>query len=255
MVLFFVTSGERKPLVGFLGTWASRLGSKAGLLFYEDLWGVDSLPGADTYVFTDLERLSAEELRLAAGVADELAAAPWTPRILNHPGRAVGRYDLLRTLFERHVNPFQAYRVLDTPAPRQFPVFLRFENDHSGPASPLLRTQRELDRAVARTYLRGDDLASLLMVEFQDTSDEQGIFRRYTVYVIGDELIVGNLAFGSDWVVKYSGEFTAEQFAEKRAVLSSRAHDPPLREVAELAGIAWDASTTRSPMGGSASGS
>ena len=237
MVLFFVTSGERKPLDGFLGTWASRLGSRAGLFFYEELWGVDSLPSASTYVFTDLERLTAEELRLAAGIADQLATAPVAPRILNHPGQALGRYDLLRTLYERDINPFQAYRVLDTPAPQRFPVFLRFENDHSGPASPLLRTQRELDGAVARTYLRGGDLASLLMVEFQDTSDEQGIFRRYTVYLIGDELIVGNLAFGSDWVVKYSGEFTAEQFAEKLAVLASRAHDAPLREVAELAGI------------------
>ena len=55
--------------------------------------------------------------------------------------------------------------------------------------------------------MRGDDLTSLLVVEFQNTSDEQGISRKYNTYVFGSELINGNVAFGSDWVVKYSGRF------------------------------------------------
>jgi hypothetical protein len=239
VLLFLVTSHDAKPFGPFLRTWGARIQSKIRFLRYEELFNSDSMPGAETYVFTDLEQLTAESLRMAAQVADQLVTAETAPTILNHPAKVMLRYELARTLHERGINPFQAYRVLLTRTPDRFPVFLRFEHEHDGPASPLLWSQRELDQKLLRAYVRGYDLSSLLMVEFQDTSDERGIFRRYTVYVIGDELIVGNLAFAPDWVVKYSGEFTEEQLAEQRAALSSQAHDAVLSEIAQLAGVGW----------------
>ena len=155
------------------------------------------------------------------------------------PGACSSATTCSARLFEQGINPYQAHRVLQTRTPSRFPVFLRFENDHEGPASPLLHSQGELDRELLRAHIRGDDLASLLMVEFQDTSDERGVFRKFNAFVIGDQLIIGNIAFGTDWVVKYSGRFTDEQLIEKWAYLSSHAHDGQLREIAELAGAGW----------------
>jgi hypothetical protein len=202
LVLSFVHYAWRARLNSFLSTWAARLGSSVRLAYYEEVPEWTTIPAAATYVFTDLERLSPSELEQTAAIADSLVHACGNP---NHPRHALCRYDLLRMLYDRGVNPFQAYRVLETRLPERFPVFLKFEDRHDGPASPLLRTPRELDRAVANRFCSRDDLSSLLMIEFHDVSDDSGIFHRQVTYVIGDELIHGNLAFNTNWVVKYGG--------------------------------------------------
>jgi hypothetical protein len=142
-------------------------------------------------------------------------------------------------LHERGVNPFRAYRVLDARVPERFPVFLKLEDRHDGPSSPLLWTQRELDRAVANRFRRCDDLSSLLMIEFHDVSDDAGVYHRQVTYVIGDEVLHGNLAFDTDWVVKYGGPATGEQLEAQRAAWDSSAHVPLLRDIADRAGIGY----------------
>ncbi len=239
MVLFFVQYKWRKTLTSFLSTWAARLGSSVQVAHYEDVPEWSTIPPAATYVFTDLERLSPSRLEQAAALADSLAAAPGNPIVLNHPRRALRRYELLRMLHDRGVNPFRAYRVLETRVPERFPVFLRFENRHDGPASPLLWTPRELDRAVANRFSSNDDLSSLLMIEYHDVSDDSGTFHRHVTYVIGDELIHGNLAFDTNWVVKYGGPATGEQLEAQRAAWGSTAHIPLLRDIADRAGIGY----------------
>jgi hypothetical protein len=129
--------------------------------------------------------------------------------------------------------------VLDARVPERFPVFLKLEDRHDGPSSPLLWTQRELDRAVANRFRRCDDLSSLLMIEFHDVSDDSGIFHRQVTYVIGDELIHGNLAFNTNWVVKYGGAATGEQLDAQRAARESTAYGPLLRDIADRAGIGY----------------
>ena len=209
------------------------------LAFYEDEPSRAELPVAATYVFTDVDRLSASGAERAAGLADSLAGLPGGPTVLNHPRRVLRRYELLRALHERGVNPFRAHRVLETRVPARFPVFLKFEDRHDGPDSPLLRTQRELDRAVAQLFRASEDLSSLLMIEFDDVSDEDGMFHRQVTYVIGEELIHGNLAFGTNWVVKYGGAATGAQLEAQRAASESTTHDPLLRELASHAGVGY----------------
>src|ERR1700754_3796179 len=57
------------------------------------------IEGPGTYISTDLERLPAERLGELAKDWDRLAAAGGN-RLLNHPVRAMRRYELLRTLYE-----------------------------------------------------------------------------------------------------------------------------------------------------------
>lgn len=223
----------------FLDTWATRLRERIRVAIYEDLPVVDTVPAADTYVFGNLEDLSPAQLRRVSEIADLLTRADEPPRILNDPRRVLRRYELLKTLHERGVNSFRAHRVPLAGTPLRFPVFLRLENSHSGAVSALLQTQEDVDRAIADASRDGLDVDSLLVVEFEDTSDEHGVFRKYVMYVIGDAVFPGNMAFDSSWVVKFGGPVTGERLAEQRAAASSDAHEPVFRELAELAGVAY----------------
>jgi hypothetical protein len=234
--VFFVPAQKRKIPEGFLRTWGARLGERVEFVAYEALPVLREVPRAATYVFTALERLSPEGRRATAELAERLAAGA---RVLNAPGSALARYELLRLLHERRVNPFRAYRVLETTRPERFPVFLRLENEHNGPLSPLLETQRDVERALARAVARRLDLRSVLMVEYVHTADEDGVFRKYMAYVIGDVFLPGNMAFNAHWVVKYGGPPQGEQREEMRTAQTSRAQEPRLREIARLAGIGY----------------
>jgi hypothetical protein len=237
MLVFFVSGRHPGMLNHFFDTWGVALRPRVRLVYYEDLERLDHLPGGSTYVFTDLERLTPAGLRVAAELADLLTGDAATPRILNHPCRALGRYDLLRALHERQLIPYQVHRALPIPAAPRFPVFLRNEHAHDV-ITPLLWTRRDLERAVLRALVNGHDPATLLVVEFQDTRDQAGIFRLFGAYLIGDEFSPGILSFDSHWLVKTGRRPPAgELLAEQRAAATSREHEPALREIAELARI------------------
>ena len=85
MVVFFVTSGKRQTIADFFETWGSHLAQRVELVHDGELSKLGELPGAATYVFTDLERLTPEGLRAVSDFADALAALPQAPRIVNHP--------------------------------------------------------------------------------------------------------------------------------------------------------------------------
>src|SRR5207302_3101457 len=61
----------------------------------------------------------------------------------------------------------------------------------------------------------------------------------HVTYVIGDELINGNLAYDTDWVVKYGGAVSGARLDEQRAARESTTHFPLLRELADLAGVGY----------------
>jgi hypothetical protein len=240
VLAFFVTHPDRNVINPFLDTWGTRIRDRVRLVFYEDLPLVDTLPAADTYVFANVEDLAPVPLRRACEIADLLAHADAAPRVLNHPRGVLRRYDLLEALHERGVNSFRGHRVQLGRAPVRFPVFLRLEHAHTGAITPLLWTQQDVDRAIADAARKGYDIDSLLMVEFEDTSDEHGVFRKYVMYVIGEAVFPGNMAFDTNWVVKFGRLVTDERrVAEQRAAASSDAHEHVFRELAELAGVAY----------------
>lgn len=222
----------------FFETWGSRLGGSVRFIWYEDLAQLDELPGATCYVFADLERLRPEGLRRTAELADVLAGTETMPRIVNHPGHVLLRYEFLRTLHERGVNPFQVHRVPPIPADVRFPVFLRDEHDHHV-LTPLLRTRRDVERHLVGVYLYGHDLASLILVEFEDVSDEEGMYHRHIAYVVGDTVIPGHLAFGSDWIVKGGPFLEGERLEQQLASVVAGERDKVLLELARLAGVGY----------------
>jgi hypothetical protein len=237
VIVFLVGRAARDTLTSFFRTWGARLQPKVQLVYYDELAHAGAVPAAHTYVFTDLERRLPQRPQLAR-LADRLLASGGSPAVLNHPRHVLGRFELLTALHERGVNPFRILPA-DTREPLRFPVFVRDPDEHHGPLTPLVTSRAELDRELDRLRGEGVDLASLAVVEFEDTRRPDGLFRKYVTTLIGDEVVHGNLCFSEHWVVKYGGAVTPEQLAEQEAEWFSTEHVGALREIADLAGVRY----------------
>ena len=222
----------------FLDGWAPSLRPLIRVMTYESFKRGHSLPRG-TYIFSDLERLSAVTRAVAEQAHRRLSDADDRPVILNDPRGSLVRFELLRALKEDGTNDFRPYRLTETRIPQRFPVFIREEDKHSGTLTPLLHDQRQLDRAIARLYLRHGGLDNLLMIEFCDTSDHVGIFRKYGVFLVGSRLIPKHLFFSRQWMVKGSDLVEAEHLREEADFLETNPHEDALRGVFRSAGIAY----------------
>jgi hypothetical protein len=105
--------------------------------------------------------------------------------------------------------------------------------------TPILSTREELERELERLRREGMDVDSLVAIEYEETRREDGLFRKYVTYVLGDEILHGNLVFSRDWVAKHGGADTPALLAEQAAEWFSTAHVGALRELADLAGVRY----------------
>ena len=191
------------------------------------------------HVFTDLERLSDNELVIAAGLYRALRDAGIP--CLNDPARVMNRYQLLCNLFAEGINPFTAYRADGRPKPAQFPVFVRNESDHSGPLSELLKHQEELDHYLKRLVEGGRPLRGLIVIEFAAEPLPGGIWRKTGTFRIGKNCAVGHQFPSDKWVVRgYDQHVTNEalQLEEKAAVISNEV-PAAVRHAFDIAGVEW----------------
>ncbi len=171
------------------------------LLPYETMFRKRS-HAAGSYVFTDLDRLSVEETERAAVVWNALADAKDGFRLFNHPIRSMRRYELLRHLYEKNVNSFNAYRLTDPLGAYRFPVFIRAEDDHRGNLTPLLYSVDELNDAIENLVLEGKSRDNKIVIEYLDTRDETGLHHRYSAFVVDSQIFFTSVVRSDQWVVK-----------------------------------------------------
>jgi hypothetical protein len=206
--------------------------------------GSERLPGErrfapGTYVFA-LDDLLPTERTAVGEVCDQLLRARPKIRLLNHPARTLGRFALLRVLHDAGRSHVRADRAGESVESLQFPVFVREELGHAGNLTPLLRTPRDVRRALARLALRGFGREELLVVEFCDTADPRGVFRKYSAYMVGDRVIPRCLEFGEHWMVKHNPlAYDADRIAEERDYVRDNPHEDALRETFALAGVQY----------------
>jgi hypothetical protein len=205
-------------------------------LAYEDVL-ISETAAAATYIFTDIERLTAWERRLAAELFRALQAAGC--RCLNDPARVLTRYPLLRALHRAGINPFRVWRLEDQPVtlarsqhqarpsardiirnafgiqragdafkPR-FPIFLRNEADHGKPLSGLLRNPAELDDTVRQLTDDGVPLCGVLGVEYCATPLAPGIWAKFNTFRVGDAMSTDHAVIEDKWCVKEGTASTA----------------------------------------------
>lgn len=198
MIYYLITAGHAYTVDAFLEDWAPRLRSRMTLLFYEQLEHISGLDSG-TYIFADLERLNLSESAIAGKLWYRLSEAGC--RLLNHPSHSARRFQLLRTLRASGHNAFQVHRASELDGGVRFPVYLRAERSHAV-IGGLLHTAAELKTAIAETEERGVPVDEILVTEFFDTSDHEGLFRKYSANVVGTEVIPHHLLLSREWVVR-----------------------------------------------------
>ena len=178
------------------------------LLHYDEVLGKPSLvPG--TYVFTDIDRLSTAARTEAARLYRRLQENGC--RVLNDPARVRTRFALLRKLHQAGLNPINAYLAEAGECPKRFPVFIRIADDHRGSLSDLLSDQSALDVAIEAAVVAGFPRATILIVEYAAQPIRPGVFRKSSVYRVGDEFIPDIWWYDTSWDIKGDRDGLADE--------------------------------------------
>jgi hypothetical protein len=205
---------------------------------YEDLAARRRLPGG-AYVFADLDIADRATWCFAAQVAARIDEAAPDARVLNDPRETLGRYELLRRLHREGVNDFDAIRADECRLPGRWPVFLRGERDHDGPVSGLLADRDALEAALWADRRAGCDPRRRLVVEFRETRDADGLYRKYAACRVGDAVFPRHLLFGRDWMVKLQEPPEASCLAEEREFVEGDPDAAEVQRLFDLAGVAY----------------
>jgi hypothetical protein len=222
MIIFVVTyvhAYTLKRILGWTGEWGC---DRVSRFFIMRIFSGVGLSPRGAYIFTDLERLSPQQMRrfdiLAAYLT--LQGVP----VLNRPKAVLRRCDLLALLHRKSINPFRAIRLPEIDHTLRFPVFLRREDEHDGPISALLHNEQELKAALQSAIACGAEPDSLLVMEYCDTADEDGLYRKYSAFLIGDRFLPRHLLFSRNWVTKYPDLADESKAEEERRYLFDAPH-------------------------------
>jgi len=238
MIHFAVPAAQAAAMKDYLAVQGKSLCEEFRALPYEDL--AQQLEFArGTYVLAALAQFSPAMARLLFEIYKEHKEIEGF-RFLNDPSKSLQRLELLTELHNRGLNDFRAVRANSDLKDITFPVFLREERQHHGAISPLLNSVGEIHQAVGRALVEGHELRNLLIVEFCDTADEMGFYRKYAAFVVGKRVIPRSLNYGRHWMLKHSEtEFTVPMVMEELDYVSKNPHQQQLLEIFELARVEY----------------
>ena len=94
-----------------------------------------------------------------------------------------------------------------------------------------------MDRAVDELTSKGVPRGDLLAVEYCETADAEGVYRKYSAFRVGDRLLARHALFSRKWVVKLADETHDQWVEEERQYLTAHPHAEELRKVYDLANI------------------
>jgi len=220
------------------------LSDKVKAISYHDLRRIGSFePGA--VIFTGLGVITNQQRGAGTEVYKQIFEKSDSISLLNHPEKSLRRLELIRKLHKTGINNFLAYKTDEYPsASVTYPVFVRETRRHSGSLSDLIGSPDKLEEAIKNLKKSGYPSDDLLIVEFCDTSDVNGLYRKYSALKIGDAIIPRYLSLGYNWVVKENepdpdtGELYDEQkIQDELDYIHNNPHKEELQKVFTLANI------------------
>jgi hypothetical protein len=242
MIYYLSTALGLSALYSFLESWGRPVTGRITPVDYESLVsGEARVPDGASYIFTWPTGRPVSEPARAAAVAlyDRLIQANAAHRVLNSPRDVLYRFDLLRTLHERRINQFNIYRLDDRERPARFPVIIRRELGAEHNPLPVVNSTHEFEAAVrGYRWLRGT-VSDLVGVEFCETADAKGVYRKFGAFVVGDRIVPRHVFFSRNWMVKLADLAEPEMIEEERDYLNRNPHADPLLECARLANIRY----------------
>ncbi len=251
MIYFVTTRRHRYTIRRHLASFGHSLVGTVTPLSYGELLN-QRRPAQGVYVLCDIERLGQRTIKRASKLCDQLRKSGST--VLNRPSDCLRRYELLRALHRSGINSFNVYRVRDALSPQRFPVFLRLANDHKGNRSELLGDAVALRTAVAqqcrtRFWFRDEHgkrrivrwgarrRRELLVTEFCDSRDANGIYRKYAAFNVGGTIIARHLFFSQHWMLKSPDSQDASALGIEYEYVQSNQHAAQLSEIFRFAQI------------------
>ena len=233
MINIFISRRHTYTLKPFLNTWPNRATGAIRLVSYQNLYRIQSVsPGL--FIFSDVDRLTAQQRSMAERLCAIISGNGGNP-IFNHPGKVLSRRQLLLSLWEQGANSFRIYSIGAHEEPTRYPVFFRRANDHFGALTGLIANKENYDRQVRALLASGEDPAELIAVEFCDTCQSDGLFRKYSAFRIGEAIVPAHIIFSRDWVTK---DMPPEPLRdEEKRYLEDNPHRDELMRIFRLANI------------------
>jgi hypothetical protein len=159
--------------------------------------------------------------------------------VLNNPARSLRRYDMLRRLHEHGINSFNAYRANDPTVQPRFPVLVRHESWSLYKQPSLAHNLDQYEALLRGAKWSHGSLAEFISVEFCDTKDADGLYRKYGAFVIGDRIIPRHIFFSRDWHVRSVDVVDRAMVEEELRFLNANPHAETVLQCARLAGIGY----------------
>jgi hypothetical protein len=236
MIVFFTTARHRYALKGIIRS--RHRTAPVAVHSYDWLFRQSSMRAA-TCVFTDFDRLRPYELARAAVLYRQVRDSGI--RVLNDPAAACHREELLFRLHQAGINKFQAYRAVLDPKPARFPVFLKNVSGHAQDLDELIGSQAELDLRLRELRDTGFPLTHMLVIEFANRMHRENIYRRHTIYRIGDRMVPANPVTEANPFVKYGNIGLASEADIERstAEIMTNPHAALMRKVFDIASIEY----------------
>ncbi len=197
-----------------------------------------SSPPAGVVIFGDIEHLLPVEQPHVARLWHRLAASRGAARPLNHPLRAMRRYELLRVLRERAINDFDAYSLLEARKPSRYPVYLTREAGANELPIELLDGPADVDAEIGKLISLGLGRDGRLVIEFTATPDPRGYYRRHFAFGLDGRVVPYDLRISTDWRAEDSDPgLDAALELERQAFVAARLDDGPLPQIFRMASI------------------
>jgi hypothetical protein len=236
-MIHYLTLDGRTMFSEYLEYWGKELAdSEIRILRYEHLLRESRFqPG--TYVFTTFDEMRGPMGRYVDALAAELRQSPHA-RIFNDPRRVLRRFDLHSELWRLGKNTFRSFRADGDLSAVRFPAFIRSEGAHDGALSPLLQSAEDIDTWIGRVLALGRPIDDLLVVEFCDTADAEGSYRKYAAFNVEGRICPRSLNYGRNWVLKFAGnDFSMAMAREELDYVQQNPHEEELREIFAIANI------------------
>ncbi|MCU1244458.1 MAG: hypothetical protein JWN02_368, partial [Acidobacteria bacterium] len=230
-MIYYLTLAGRWMFSEYLEHWGRELAGPAiQILRYEQLLSQKRYaPG--TYVFSTRDEVAPAMGRFIDALAVELSAWPGAT-IYNDPRHTLRRFDLHRELWARGRSGFRSVRAAEDWSGLRFPLFVRSESAHDGALSPLLHSHGEVETWVGRALALGRSLPDLLVVEFCETGDAGGWYRKYAAFCVGGRIVPRSMNYGRGWMLKFAGnDFSLAMAEEELEYVRNNPHADELKEI------------------------
>ncbi len=236
-IYYLSTKHNRLTIDRYLSLWGEIHFWDILPISYESLVTKKNFPQG-LYIFSDLELLHNPLRQQVINVYHQISQQGFPT--LNHPESSMTRLPLLKTLFQQGGHSFNVFRATEDFSTVKYPVFLRKIHEHTGPKTELLATEKDLNQVILRLQSKQENLHEWMITEFCDTSDLDGVFRKYSSFLVGNTLIPRHLFFSRSWIQKTASITDQPAYLqEEREYLEGPRFDDQLRQIFQLANITY----------------